>query len=176
MRLGYLPRGNGLAKLARRVASIFLRIIPFVFAVKNGALATSNYSEDDINYAVLIDAGSSGSRVHVFEIKNDASLGEIPNLRLPPHKLKIEPGLSSFAGNPQDAGASLEPLVDFAMRKVPARSWRETPIILAATGGVRMLTPDVADLVMRSCLHALRATPFKVMPAERTPGGEPSAS
>jgi apyrase len=139
------------------------KLILLMFLMKSGAIANLNSSEEGVSYAVLIDAGSSGSRIHVFEIRSDSELGEIPALKLPPHKLKIEPGLSSFASNPQSAGKSLEPLVSFARRKVPERYWRETPIILAATAGVRLLAPDVADLVMRSCLQTLRASPFKVL-------------
>ena len=146
-----------------RVVCHLIRLIVFTFLINSGAIANMNSSEESLSFAVLIDAGSSGSRIHVFEIHSDDSIGEIPNLRLPPHKLKIEPGLSSFASNPSAAGASLEPLLSFARSKVPERHWHDTPIILAATAGVRLLPSDVAALVMRSCLQTLRASPFKVI-------------
>ncbi len=124
--------------------------------------ANVNSSDDDTSFAVLIDAGSSGSRVHVFELRQDNSQGDIPNIRLPPHKLKIEPGLSSYEDRPEDAGHSLQPLIDFAASKVPSDQWAETPIILAATAGVRMLSNEAADRVMRACMAFLRESPFKV--------------
>ena len=71
----------------------------------------------------------------------------------------------SFGHKPQDAGASLLPLIDFAKRKVPERLWRTTPVVLAATGGVRLLAQEQADAVMASCLAELRTTPFRVDPA-----------
>lgn len=145
-----------------RAGGLKCKLILVMFLIKSGAIANLNSSEEGASYAVLIDAGSSGSRIHVFEIRSDSAQSEIPDLKLPPHKLKIEPGLSSFAEDPQSAGKSLEPLISFAKSKVPERFWRETPIILAATAGVRLLAPDTADQVMRSCLHTLRASPFKV--------------
>ena len=50
---------------------------------------------------------------------------------LPSSKFKVEPGLSSFAGAPADAGASLAPLVAFAEAHVPEDQWKSTPVRLA---------------------------------------------
>lgn len=66
-------------------------------------------------YAVVFDAGSSGSRVHVFQFI-PAQHGQ--------HELEIEyfeqlkPGLSSYGQEASAAADSLTPLLEFATSKV----------------------------------------------------------
>lgn len=55
-------------------------------------------------YIILIDAGSSGSRVHVHQYHD----GDIPVVQ-PSDSIKIKPGLSSYATSPTTAGESLVP-------------------------------------------------------------------
>ena len=56
---------------------------------------------------IVIDAGSSGCRIHVYTITRRRGQS-FPDVELPDQKLKTSPGLSSFADNPQDAGPSLK--------------------------------------------------------------------
>lgn len=74
-------------------------------------------------YAVVIDAGSTGSRAHVFKHHTPApgaafSHASYPEVELPEAVLKATPGLSSYAHNPPAAAKSLEPLIKFAKDKV----------------------------------------------------------
>ena len=71
------------------------------------------------SYVVVIDAGSSGSRVHVVPFQGSTNSSVLPVLL--PEKmssLKIRPGLSSLERAPSAAGRSLEPLLEFAKTKV----------------------------------------------------------
>jgi len=92
---------------------------------------------------VMVDAGSSGSRVHVFKLTwprqraaggesreerekgdgRDARSQTLPEIELPSKKLKVEPGLSSYEKNPGAAGDSLVKLIEFARRHVPSEKW-----------------------------------------------------
>ena len=72
----------------------------------------------DLAYAVVIDAGSSGSRVHVFVYDPPSSPGKYASVRLPEPRLSIQPGLSAYAAETSGAGESLTPLLDFAKIQV----------------------------------------------------------
>jgi apyrase len=66
-------------------------------------------------FAVVFDAGSTGSRVHVFkfEVENGS-------LQLVSDTFEqLKPGLSAYPDDPEAAAASLKPLLDVAMKTVP---------------------------------------------------------
>ena len=104
---------------------------------------------------IVIDAGSSGCRAHVYSY-TIAPGGGLPTVVLPDKKLKKSPGLSTFAKNPQDAGASLAALVAFAEQHVSAPQRPETPIRLAATAGLRLLPQATAEAILESCYKFLK--------------------
>ena len=109
-----------------------------------------NIPANSFSYATVIDAGSSGCRAHVYRYGKLGSI-EGPLYVLPKHKsLKVKPGLSSFANNPDDAGPSLKGLIDFMKKEVPEESWRNTPIWLKATAGLRLLPTKQSEDILRS--------------------------
>ncbi|ODQ77654.1 hypothetical protein BABINDRAFT_163369 [Babjeviella inositovora NRRL Y-12698] len=86
-------------------------------------------------FVVMIDAGSTGSRVHVYEFNTCVS---------PPKLLREEfkmmnPGLSSFDTDATGAAASLDPLLEIALHTVPVSKHSCTPIAVKATAGLRLL-------------------------------------
>jgi apyrase len=112
-------------------------------------------------YGVIIDAGSTGSRVHVIAYRVGPGRGAPPQLDWArTASLKANPGLSSFAADPAGAGLSLAPLVDFARRRVPRESWADTELRLMATAGLRLLDAAVAESVLESCRDVLRQSGF----------------
>ena len=119
--------------------------------------------KDTFSYACVIDAGSSGSRVHVYRYGKLGSLGGALYV-LPNHQsYKEKPGLSSFADHPADAASSMIKLVDFMKANIPESQWGYTPLFLKATAGMRMLTKDQQAAVMGSVQDYLSdkaKTPF----------------
>ncbi|XP_062191893.1 probable apyrase 6 isoform X2 [Phragmites australis] len=114
------------------------------------------------SYGVVIDAGSTGSRVHVIAYRAAAGRDALPRLDWArTDSLKATPGLSSFAADPRGAGLSLAPLVEFARRRVPRRSWADTEVRLMATAGLRLLDAAVAESVLESCRDVLRQSGFR---------------
>ncbi|PUZ51611.1 hypothetical protein GQ55_6G202300 [Panicum hallii var. hallii] len=112
-------------------------------------------------YGVIIDAGSTGSRVHVIVYRAGPGRGAPPQLDWArTASLKANPGLSSFAANPRGAGLSLAPLVEFARRRVPRERWADTEVRLMATAGLRLLDAAVAESVLESCRDVLRQSGF----------------
>ena len=113
---------------------------------------------------MVVDAGSSGSRAHVYEYRAAPPMahGGLPEVDLPERTLKVGPGLSSFAQAPEGAGAALADLVAFARKEVPEEDWARTPIFLLATAGLRMLPVEDQEAILASCRAFLHAqSPFR---------------
>ncbi|CAD5232731.1 unnamed protein product [Bursaphelenchus xylophilus] len=99
-------------------------------------------------FAAVIDAGSTGSRLHLFEFSHD------PTVEHSPFKLESEtfrqsnPGLSSYAADPSKAAESIKHLIDQARPKIPKELWSHTPIVVKATAGLRLLPADESDRIL----------------------------
>jgi len=135
---------------------------------------------ESFNYLVMIDAGSSGCRAHVYRY---GKLGSIdgPVYVLPQHQsIKVKPGLSSFVNDTENAGKSLAGLVDFVKTQVPEKFWKKTPIWLKATAGLRLIDPSDADAILGSVkkyLSDAKNSPFffRSSYAKVIPGNEEGA-
>ncbi|KAI1266886.1 nucleoside phosphatase family-domain-containing protein [Xylariaceae sp. FL1019] len=114
-------------------------------------------------YGVILDAGSSGTRLHIYrwqdatKITQHASLEELRNLpELENHYTKkIRPGISTFGDHPEDVGPEhLETLIKKAKKKIPSEKHVDTPIYLMATAGMRLLPKDQqATLLSEVCTY-----------------------
>lgn len=107
-------------------------------------------------YAVVFDAGSTGSRVHVVSFLESKGTLELQNDALQ----TLKPGLSSYADDPQAAAESLQPLLDFALKTVPKAAQAETKIKLGATAGLRLLPDGKADAILAAVRNYFRKSPF----------------
>lgn len=94
-----------------------------------------NPSSPLVQYALMIDAGSTGSRIHIYKFHN---CGPSPVYEYETFVQK-QPGLSAYAGRPDDAAQSLDSLLGVAMRVVPEPLRRCTPVAVKATAGLRLL-------------------------------------
>ncbi|MCD9639575.1 Apyrase [Datura stramonium] len=105
-------------------------------------------SHESEHYAVIFDAGSTGSRVHVFRFDHNLNLLPIGNHI--EYFLAINPGLSSYANDPKTGALSLKPLLDKAEAVVPKDLQPETPLKLGATAGLRLLKGDAAVKILQA--------------------------
>ncbi|KAF5531904.1 golgi apyrase [Fusarium napiforme] len=121
-------------------------------------------------YGVILDAGSSGTRVYIYKWKNhakatkDASAAELrslPKIKLKENK-KIHPGVSSFAEKPAQIGPDhLQQLIDIALDEVPDSKISDTPVYLMATAGMRLLPkPQQSALLKSMCTYLQSNTKF----------------
>ncbi|WFD34122.1 guanosine-diphosphatase [Malassezia cuniculi] len=131
---------------------------------KNGALRQL------VQYAMMIDAGSTGSRIHVYKFNY---CGASPELESEVFE-HVEPGLSSYinrdapagssyAGDAARAAHSLRPLLDAAKKTIPQDLWRYAPVTLKATAGLRLLPGTASSEVIKAARSLLENEyPFPV--------------
>ncbi|KAI4381633.1 hypothetical protein MLD38_007691 [Melastoma candidum] len=147
------------------VISIPLLLIAFVlFVMPSGEESVESYAithrkvppnlSSGKSYAVIFDAGSSGSRVHVYCFDRNLDLVHIgKELEL---FEQIKPGLSAYAANPREAAESLLTLLDKAESVVPKELRSSTPVRVGATAGLRALEGDTSDRILNEVKELLK--------------------
>ncbi|KAL3109841.1 hypothetical protein niasHT_011144 [Heterodera trifolii] len=99
-------------------------------------------------FAAVIDAGSTGTRLHLFEFSHELEQ-EPSTFKLEAEIYKeIKPGVSCFAKTPELAAENVRELLLTAKRQIPAELWAKTPIAFRATAGVRLLSEKEADAIL----------------------------
>ncbi|KAL0076793.1 nucleoside phosphatase family-domain-containing protein [Phycomyces blakesleeanus] len=119
---------------------------------------------DCFKYAIMIDAGSAGSRIHVYQfhqcIRSDP-------IRLHNETLFAQtiPGLSAYADvSPQKAAESLDILLDQAVSVVPKSLQAKTPLSVKATAGLRLLGNTKSEEILEAVWRRLETTyPFRIL-------------
>ncbi|KAJ5633810.1 hypothetical protein N7528_001652 [Penicillium herquei] len=136
----------------------------------SGARCTKPFdsSKPLIQYALMIDAGSTGSRIHVYRFNNCGSTPELENEVFEKTATKEGgSGLSSYKENAEGAALSLDPLMETAMQNVPAEYRACTPVAVKATAGLRLLGPELSTNILEAVRHRLEtAYPFPVVSRE----------
>ncbi|EIM89748.1 nucleoside phosphatase GDA1/CD39, partial [Stereum hirsutum FP-91666 SS1] len=121
-------------------------------------------------FGIVIDAGSSGSRLQIYSWRDPRVArdegGQKVAYNLPKVEKgtqdadewvsKVEPGLSSFAENPDGVASYLRPLLEHARSHIPPSLHSETPLFLLATAGMRLLSPEHQASVLQSTCQFLK--------------------
>ncbi|XP_027895508.1 ectonucleoside triphosphate diphosphohydrolase 5 isoform X1 [Xiphophorus couchianus] len=113
-----------------------------------------------IFYAVMFDAGSTGTRIHVYTFiqSNSEPLPVLDNEMF--HSIK--PGLSAYADYPETAGETVRMLLKVAKKTVPRLDWKRTPLVLRATAGLRLLPAAKAQALLDQVQLVFDESPFLV--------------
>ncbi len=106
-----------------------------------------------LEYVVVIDAGSSGSRVLAFTFHRCIATGSLILDDELWHEVK--PGISAHVERPGDAKDSIKSLLSIAKGRIPEAAWSTTPVTLKATAGLRLLPPDRAKVILEAVSEAL---------------------
>jgi len=110
-------------------------------------------------HAVVVDAGSTGTRVLAFAFHKSFIDG---NLKLDRELFKeVKPGLSSYVKDPETAAAPLKELLDAARAFIPASQHAATPLVLRATAGLRLLPEARAEALLDTARRVAARSGFR---------------
>ncbi|XP_061915355.1 ectonucleoside triphosphate diphosphohydrolase 6 [Entelurus aequoreus] len=114
-------------------------------------------SVEHFQYGIMFDAGSTGTRIHVFKFKMDGEDG--PAVVRETFRA-IQPGLSAYADHPEECTAGILELLDVAKARVPSSAWSATPLVLKATAGLRLLPVEKANNLLERARALFDTSPF----------------
>nr|XP_008120989.1 PREDICTED: ectonucleoside triphosphate diphosphohydrolase 4 isoform X1 [Anolis carolinensis] len=116
-------------------------------------------SNPKLNYGIMVDCGSSGSRIFVYwwprHNGNPHDLLDIKQMRdknRQPVVMKIKPGISEFATSPEKVSDYIFPLLSFAAEHVPRAKHKETPLYILCTAGMRILPESQQKAILEDLL------------------------
>ena len=122
-----------------------------------------------VQYTLMIDAGSTGSRIHVYRFNNCGATPELED-EIFEQTPVIEggSGLSAYPSNAEAAAKSLDVLMAVAMKNVPDQIKSCTPIAIKATAGLRKLGEEASNRILRAVRERLENEyPFPVLSDEK---------
>ncbi|KAF7806061.1 putative apyrase 7 isoform X1 [Senna tora] len=128
-------------------------------------------------YTVVVDCGSTGTRVNVYKwMVSTASNEDLPILlhsypdnttrsslwksSCQYHCMQTEPGLDKFVNDSFGVKESLEPLIIWAENVVPHERHKDTPVFVLATAGLRRLASDDAEQVLEDVEAVVKGHTF----------------
>lgn len=132
--------------------------------------------EDSDRYGIVVDAGSSGSRIHIYKWQDPNTISinckeahSVPQIyQSNDWVYKVSPGLSSFEDHPKKAFSKhIKPLLKFAESVIPHNQIKDTPIFIQATAGMRLLKPKKQQEILQNvCKGIKKSTDFLLTDCE----------
>ncbi|XP_023646037.1 probable apyrase 3 isoform X2 [Capsella rubella] len=152
------PKSKSLILLLIATVAVTLGLL-YVFSSNPVLLSGSLFCP--LRYSVLIDAGSSGTRVHVFAYWFDQYGEPVFDFGEKHYAdMKLTPGLSAYADDPEGASVSVTNLVEFAKTRIPKIKLRTSDIRLMGTAGMRLLEAPVQEQILDVTRRVLRSSGF----------------
>ncbi|KAH8924028.1 hypothetical protein BT69DRAFT_1261802 [Atractiella rhizophila] len=130
------------------------------------------------DFGIVIDAGSSGSRIMVYswikpEVEREMRLkkGETLEALIRVEKgvergeewvMRASPGISTYGSDPQSVNNHLDPLLAHAKSLIPPSQIPTTPIYLLATAGMRLLPTAQREALLAEACSIIRSFGFSM--------------
>mmetsp|Transcript_9707 Transcript_9707/g.24115 ORF Transcript_9707/g.24115 Transcript_9707/m.24115 type:complete len:580 (-) Transcript_9707:10-1749(-) len=148
-----------------------------------GLLPTSNVEQ--LRYALVLDAGSSGTRIYAYQFTQDTSQApqlppRLPSLvAIPPdaaaskipnkqhslyERVETAPGIAAAVADPTQQRLKREalgPLLEWARAVVPKKQRACTPVFMFMTAGVRKLSPYLQQRLTADTNAILASSGFR---------------
>ncbi|KAK6156093.1 hypothetical protein DH2020_010341 [Rehmannia glutinosa] len=188
----FLPKENGVSSFSKEKVSpgissrrkkcvqvICILLCLFLFACLSFALQFlySNWSRGASKFYVVLDCGSTGTRVYVYEAsvncKKDDNLPVLLK-SLPDsfqrksgsqsgrayNRMETEPGFDKLLNNISGLSDAIKPLIQWAEKQIPRKSHKATSLFLYATAGVRRLPSSDSEWLLNNAWSILKSSPF----------------
>lgn len=124
------------------------------------------------NHIIIVDAGSTGSRVHVFSYRFEDNFIRLKNI----FHGDIHSGLSSYRYKIENTGSKMIPVLSQAAIAITQDNGdpSQTPIHVFATAGMRILPKEAQEKIFNQLKTTLKQTPFEIGRIETISGLEES--
>ncbi|MES2141608.1 MAG: hypothetical protein V4471_01800 [Pseudomonadota bacterium] len=137
-----------MTELIRKIKTLIYSLPLFLFSLPIYA-----------HYAIYIDAGSSGSRLYLYQYENTKPLATINTV----FSKKVTPGLSSFQNSPEKANISMKELLDSVTGLLKNINLQAIPVNILSTGGMRLLTIENQTKIYTSLKNFIKKNyPFTI--------------
>ncbi|XP_022716722.1 probable apyrase 7 isoform X2 [Durio zibethinus] len=174
-----LPGGTSflLGKWVRLIV-VFLCLLLLIFLTYMVCIYIySNWSKGASKFYVVLDCGSTGTRVYVYQAsidhKNDGSLPIVmksltEGLSRKPSsqsgraydRMETEPGFHKLVHNKSGLKAAINPLISWAEKQIPKHAHKTTSLFLYTTAGVRRLPSADSKWLLENAWSILKYSPF----------------
>ncbi|KAL6966186.1 apyrase [Sarracenia purpurea var. burkii] len=159
------------------VIMILLSLLLFAILIFSFQFFYSNWSRGTTKFYIVLDCGSTGTRVYVYQAsvnhKKDGSLPillrSLPkDLRRKPNpqygraynRMETEPGFDKLVHNVSGLKRAIKPLIKWAKKQIPEHAHKTTFLLLYATAGVRRLPSSDSKWLLDNAWIILKNSPF----------------
>ncbi|XP_052172609.1 probable apyrase 7 [Diospyros lotus] len=172
------PSGSPRArKKWMRTIMVLVCLLLFASLIYMLQLYYSNWSKGTSKYYVVLDCGSTGTRVYVYQVSvNYNNNGSLPIfLRSLPealqrkpssesgrayNRMETEPGFDKLVHNVSGLRKTIQPLIRWAEKQIPKHAHKTTSLFLYATAGVRRLPISDSQWLLNNAWSILKSSPF----------------
>lgn len=137
----------------------------------------SNWSHGSARFYVVLDCGSTGTRVYVYQASiNHKKTGSLPiflksipeDLKSKPssqsgrayNRMETEPGFDKLVHNTSGLKQAIKPLLHWAEKQIPKHAHKTTSVFLYATAGVRRLPSSDSDWLLKNAWSIMKHSSF----------------
>ncbi|XP_038894714.1 probable apyrase 7 isoform X2 [Benincasa hispida] len=156
-------------------------LVVVTFVISRGAIlaykSRVSNAPKELYYTVVVDCGSTGTRIDVYEWKwgeksgsdlpvllrsfpNNSTKSPLRKKSCSYHCMQTQPGLDKFVGNISGVRVSLNPLIEWAEQEIPVEKHSLTPIFVLSTAGLRRLANEDAKQVLEDIEAVLKGHSF----------------
>ncbi|MFS7961112.1 putative hydrolase [Helianthus anomalus] len=160
-----------------RPATVLLCVLLLTCIVYGFLHFYSNWSQQSTRFFVVLDCGSTGTRVFVYQAsvnhRKDGnlpivlkSLPEDPKTRPSSqsgrayNRKETEPGFDKLVRNVTGLTQAINPLLGWAEKQIPKHAHKTTSLFLYATAGVRRLPTADSDWILNNAWSIMKKSSF----------------